>query len=816
MNETLLNKARLNVVSLNKALINGAVERHGSSAGGGGAPSKYIRFADPAVEAVLMANGVSSDGVGITKEDAEAVTTIGTWFKGNTEITSFDEFKYFINVTTLDNNAFAGCSSLKSIYLRHVVKINGFAFAKCTELAIEVDTPSLELLDYKAFTSSGITGVKNLGHISSFPDAYMYSEDGMFAFCKNLKYANLPESFTAIPYAAFANCSSLETVTVGGNIAEVRNSAFLNCESLNEFDFTNVVSIANAAFKNCGISEVYAPKVESIGENAFENAKLASVYTPLLTQIKKATFKGCSNLADVSAESVEILGNDAFFESGIEEVYFPNMKTIGTNAFRLCTSLSTIRSLGSISSTQDASGAYGVFYGCSSLKSAVLPESYTSIGQNTFKNCSALESINIPSGVVKLGASALEGCSSLAFDELNLHELTSYGSYALYKVKAKKLNLGKVPSLPSATNVSAHYGDKSVLEKIDIPATCTSIPAYSFYNYGRLEEIIVRAITPPELVNTNALQNTNNCPIYVPDAALEVYKTATNWSAYADRIHPLSELEGSPYIRFADAEVERVLMENNVSSDGVGITMADAQAVTSIGTWFKGNRAITSFEEFVYFNGVTELVIDAFLDSSLASISLPNSLKTLNAGVFGRCYNLEGDFIIPQVKALNRAVFLATAINSVYAPNVVTMTGANSEGVFRLCVALTRVTLGKVANIPRECFAECSKLSEVEIEWDNVTEIAQDAFIRCTSLPSLDIGGNVTSIGGGAFYGCSSLQLLICRATTPPSLANANAFTDTNNCPIYVPDASVDAYKAAAIWSTYADRIKPLSEYVES
>jgi hypothetical protein len=32
---------------------------------------------------------------------------------------------------------------------------------------------------------------------------------------------------------------------------------------------------------------------------------------------------------------------------------------------------------------------------------------------------------------------------------------------------------------------------------------------------------------------------------------------------------------------------------------------------------------------------------------------------------------------------------------------------------------------------------------------------------------------------------------------------------------IYVPDSSVDAYKAAENWSTYASRIYPLSEYVE-
>ncbi|MBQ5394617.1 MAG: hypothetical protein IIU62_06250, partial [Alistipes sp.] len=57
------------------------------AAQGGGGGSKYIEFADPEVFRVLMEKGVSSDGVGITTADVEAVTDIGTWFKGNTEIT---------------------------------------------------------------------------------------------------------------------------------------------------------------------------------------------------------------------------------------------------------------------------------------------------------------------------------------------------------------------------------------------------------------------------------------------------------------------------------------------------------------------------------------------------------------------------------------------------------------------------------------------------------------------------------------------------------------------------------------------------------
>ena len=84
-------------------------------AGSGG---KYIKFKDPEVERICVAN-FSSDGIGVTKEDAEAVTS---WpesaYNRNTTIVTFDEFVFFNNVTTLtgagpaDRGAFKGCTSL--------------------------------------------------------------------------------------------------------------------------------------------------------------------------------------------------------------------------------------------------------------------------------------------------------------------------------------------------------------------------------------------------------------------------------------------------------------------------------------------------------------------------------------------------------------------------------------------------------------------------------------------------------------------------------------------------------------------------------
>lgn len=87
---------------------------------------------------------------------------------------------------------------------------------------------------------------------------------------------------------------------------------------------------------------------------------------------------------------------------------------------------------------------------------------------------------------------------------------------------------------------------------------------------------------------------------------------------------------------------------------------------------------------------------------------------------------------------------------------------------------------------------------------DGVTTIGGRAFYSCSSLTSITIPDRVTTIGEEAFKICSNLTKIYCKATTPPTLGS-NAFDCTI---IYVPQASVEAYKSADGWSEYANRIE--------
>lgn len=124
------------------------------------------------------------------------------------------------------------------------------------------------------------------------------------------------------------------------------------------------------------------------------------------------------------------------------------------------------------------------FYSCSNLSSISLPGTIESIGDSAFWNCSSLTSINIPSNVTSIGNLAFEYCTSLT--------------------------------------------------AITIPDSVTSIGGAAFYSCFNLTEMILIPSTPPVLGN-QAISNATTI-IKVPSASLSAYKTASGWSAYADKM----------------------------------------------------------------------------------------------------------------------------------------------------------------------------------------------------------------------------------------------------------------------------------------
>ena len=141
--------------------------------------------------------------------------------------------------------------------------------------------------------------------------------------------------------------------------------------------------------------------------------------------------------------------------------------------------------------------------------------------------------------------------------------------------------------------------------------------------------------------------------------------------------------------------------------------------------------------------------------------------------------------------------------------NVPSTGGGNEDLITFIEGYTTTLTIPEgTTTIGSNIFQNYTKPQSVIIP-DSVNFINMNAFDGCTSLTDVRIGSGVTKISYYAFQHCTALTSITVLATKSPRL-NAGAFDDTNNCPIYVPAASVDAYKAAASWSAYADRIQAI------
>ena len=131
-------------------------------------------------------------------------------------------------------------------------------------------------------------------------------------------------------------------------------------------------------------------------------------------------------------------------------------------------------------------------------------------------------------------------------------------------------------------------------------------------------------------------------------------------------------------------------------------------------------------------------------------------------------------------------------------------------GAFNSCESLTTITLPDViTSIGMSTFEHCNSLVSVNLP-NNVKSIDVSAFSDCESLVDIIIPNSIISINASAFNSCTGLTSITIESTTPPSKITADTFSNTNNCPIYVPSESVETYKSASGWSTYASRIQAI------
>ena len=239
---------------------------------------------------------------------------------------------------------------------------------------------------------------------------------------------------------------------------------------------------------------------------------------------------------------------------------------------------------------------------------------------------------------------------------------------------------------------------------------------------------------------------------------------------------------------------------------GVSITSHILKKDT--GTTANVNRVYANAVKKVELGSAARLGAYAFTYCmSLETITMPSTITSIGTYAFQYCYSLTNVVIPDGVTSIGTYAFqYCYSLTNVVIPNRVTSIGTY---VFRQCYSLTNVVIPDgVTSIGNYAFYACYALANVVIP-NGVTSIGTYAFSLCDSLASLTIPDSVTSIVASTFASCRGIAEYHFKPTTPPTLANTNAFSSIqSDCKIYVPysaDHSIlEAYQTATNWSTYA------------
>ena len=307
----------------------------------------------------------------ISQSEASKITEIPKQaFKNNNIIESIDDLNLFPSITTLREEAFAGCIKIKTANLKYIQIVEQYTFSGTTYL------PNVETVLSHAFEGTSLESV-------SLPKA-TYVGECAFVGVSTLKTLDLPNVETVGEYAFFG--TSLESVSLP-KATYVGDHAFCDVSTLKTLDLPNVETVDGWAFSGTSLEIVSLP-VETVDGWALSGTSLESVSLPKATNVGDGAFKDVSSLTSVDLPSVETVGDCAFGFTSLESVSLPKATYVGDGAF--C-DVSTLKTL----DLPNVETVDSMAFGRTALESVSLPKA-TYVGDGAFYSVSTLKTLDLP------------------------------------------------------------------------------------------------------------------------------------------------------------------------------------------------------------------------------------------------------------------------------------------------------------------------------------------------------------------------------------------------------------------------------------
>ena len=404
--------------------------------------------------------------------------------------------------------------------------------------------------------------------------------------------------------------------------------------------------------------------------------------------------------------------------------------------------------------------------------------SVTSIGDWAFGYCTELTSVTIPNSVTRIGEEAFCECIDLTSIEIP-NSIKSIGNSAFeYCIGLKSI---EIPNSVTSIEIYAFWNCIG-LESITIPNSVTSIKEWAFWNCSSLESVSI-----PNSVKSIGERAFGECSdlisIDIPNSVTSIGECAFEGCS---GLKSIVVNEGNKVYDSRDNCNAIIETATNTLISGCMNTIIP-NSVTSIGNGgFSGCLNLTSID---IPNSVTRIGDSAFERNGFASITLPNSVISIGKYAFYSCTTLASIEIPNSMTSIGESAFcdctaLASIIidkdNKVYDSrdncNAIIETATNTliSGCMNTIIPNSVTTIGGGA------FSGCTALTSIDIP-NSVTSIGKSAFDECSGLTSVTIGNSVANIEQWAFTYCSALSSIIVNKENKvyDSRNNCNAIIET-------------------------------------